>query len=217
MASPSPIRPAATPAGESAPEPCWDATPFGPRQSWPPSLAFAASLVLRSPLATALYWGPDRLLIHNEPWTRLVGGEPAQGQPAPAIANSLWPLVGPVVAEVEAKGRGAFLAEQPLSLLRDGMPEETYWNCHLLPIVGEDGGIAGVLNQANEVTKTVLVERRLSFQVRLADRLRGIHDPEEVKQATVELLGDYLGAARVGFAEIDEAQGIASVQADWTR
>jgi two-component sensor histidine kinase len=77
--------------------------------------------------------------------------------------------------------------------------------------------VAGVLNQANEVTRTVAAERRLSFQVRLADRLRGVHDPEEAKQAAVELLGSYLDAARVGYAEIDEAQGLAFVQRDWTR
>ena len=41
----------------------------------------------------------------------------------------------------------------------------------------------------------------------LADRLRGLHDPEEVKQAAAEMLGYYLGAARVGYAEVDEAQG----------
>ena len=194
----------------------WASTPLGPREEWPPALATAAELALRSPLATALYWGPERLLLHNEAWTRLVGGAPAQGRPAASVANSLWPLVAPVVAEVESSGRGAFLSEQPLSLMRGGAAEETYWNCQLLPIVGEDGEVAGLLNQANEVTKTVMAERRLSFQVRLADRLRGLHDPQEVKQAAAELLGEYLGAARVGYAEVDEASGYASVQADWT-
>jgi two-component sensor histidine kinase len=84
-------------------------------------------------------------------------------------------------------------------------------------VVDEAGRVAGVLNQANEVTKTVNVERRLSFLVRLADRLRGVHDPEEAKQAAVELLGSYLDSARVGWAKIDEAQGLALVERDWTR
>jgi PAS domain S-box-containing protein len=75
----------------------------------------------------------------------------------------------------------------------------------------------GILNQANEVTQTVKVERRLSFQVSLADRLRGLYDPQEVKQAAAELLGRYLGAARIGYAEVDEDETYAFVQADWTR
>jgi PAS domain S-box-containing protein len=195
----------------------WASTPFGPRESWPPSLAFAVSLCLRSSLAAALYWGPERRLIHNRAWARLVGDEPEAGIPAAEAAHSLWPLVSPLIGQVEESGEGAFVMEQPLRLLRDGIEEETCWNCHLGPILGEDGRVAGVLGQANEVTRTVNAERRLSFQVRLADRLRGIHDPEEAKQAAVELLGSYLGAARVGWAEIDEAQGVAFVERDWTR
>jgi PAS domain S-box-containing protein len=209
-----------SPTGASAglaPETDWGATGLGPRSGWPPALQWAAELTLRSALATALYCGPERRLLHNDAWTRLVGGEPAQGLPAAAVANSLWPLVEPLVAEVEAKGQGAFLAERPLSLIRGGAPEETYWNCHLTPIVGEGGRVVAVLNQANEVTKTVAVERRLSFQVELADRLRGIHGPEEAKQAAAEALGLYLGAARVGYAEVDEAEGVATVHQDWTR
>jgi PAS domain S-box-containing protein len=203
--------------GDGLSEPPWERTPLGAREDWPASLAVASELTLRSPLATALYWGPDRLLIHNEAWARLVGGQSDPGAPAADLANSLWPLVEPLVEGIERTGRGAFLAEQVLTLVRGGAPEETYWNFHLAPIIGEDGRVAGILNQANEVTKTVTVERRLSFQVSLADRLRGINDPQEIKQAAAELLGHYLGAARVGYAEVDEAEGYASVQADWTR
>lgn len=217
MASPSPVRTADAPTGGSVAFDSWETTPLGPKQGWPPSLVFAADLTLRSSLATALYWGPDRLLIHNQAWARLVGGQAAQGVPASTLAHSLWPLVAPLIDEVESTGRGAFVAEQPLGLLRGGDVEETYWNCHLVPILGEDGKVAGILNQANEVTKTVTVERRLSFQVSLADRLRGLHDPQQVRQAAAELLGSYLDAARVGYAEVDEDETYAVVQADWTR
>ncbi|HLL32069.1 MAG TPA: HWE histidine kinase domain-containing protein [Allosphingosinicella sp.] len=217
MASLSPLPPADAPMGESVLSHDWGATPLGPRRSWPPSLAFAVGLCLRSPLATALYWGPERILVHNDAWARLVGGGTALGLPAPEVASSLWPVAAPLVERVESRAEGAFVQEQPVRLLRDGAEEETYWNCHLVPIVDERGKVAGLLNQANEVTKTVAVERRLSFQVQLADRLRGVQDPEEAKQAAVESLGSYLGAARVGYAEIDEAQGLAFVQRDWTR
>ena len=216
MASPSPLPAADAPMGESVLSHDWGATPLGPRQGWPPSLAFAVGLCLRSPLATALYWGPERILVHNDAWARLVGGGSALGTPAPEVANSLWPVAAPLIEQVEKSAEGAFVQEQPLRLLRDGVEEETYWNCHLVPVVDEKGEVAGLLNQANEVTKTVAVERRLSFQVGLADRLRGVHDPEEAKQTAVEALGSYLGAARVGWAEIDEALGFASVQVDWT-
>jgi PAS domain S-box-containing protein len=203
--------------GESVLRHDWASTPLGSRQSWPPSLTFAVDLCLRSPLATSLYWGAERILVHNEAWIRLVGGEAALGVPAPEASQSLWPVAAALVEQVESRAEGVFVQQQPLRLLRGGVEEETYWDCHLLPILDEAGRVAGVLNQANEVTKTVTLERRLSFQVLLADRLRGVHDPEEAKQAAVELLGCHLGAARVGYAEIDEAQGLASVRQDWTR
>lgn len=217
MASPSPLPAADAPMGESVLSHDWAATPLGPRESWPPALAFAVGLCLRSPLATSLYWGPERTVVHNDAWARLIGGGSALGLPAPRLPHSLWPLAAPLIEQVEATAEGIFVQEQPLLVMRDGVAEETYWNCQILPVVDETGRVVGILNQANEVTKTVSVERRLSFQVRLADRLRGIHDPEEAKQAAVELLGAYLGVARVGWAEIDEAQGIAFVQRDWTR
>jgi PAS domain S-box-containing protein len=217
MASPSPLPAVDAPMGGSILSHDWSATPLGPRQSWSPGLVFAAGLCLRSPLATALYWGPERILVHNDAWARLVGCAAGLGRPAPEVAQSLWPLAAPLVEQVESRGEGAFVQEHPLRLLREGVEEETYWNCHLLPMLDEAGGVAGLLVQANEVTRTVMAERRLSFQVRLADRLRGVHDPEEAKQAAVELLGSYLGSARVGYAEIDEAQGLAFVQRDWTR
>jgi two-component sensor histidine kinase len=217
MASPSPKPAADAPMGGSVLDHDWAATPLGPRNRWPRSLSFAVGLCLRSPLPTALYWGPERILVHNDSWTRLVGGEAALGLPAPEAVQSLWPLAAPLVERVEGTAEGAFVQEQPLRLLRDGVEEETYWNCHLVPVVDESGAVAGLLNQANEVTRTVNAERRLSFQVRLADRLRGLHDPEQAKQAAVESLGAYLGAARVGWAEIDEARGLAFVQRDWTR
>jgi PAS domain S-box-containing protein len=189
---------------------------LGARSDWPERLRVAADLCLASALPATLYWGPERFLIQNEAWRRTLGADP-QGSPAGASASTLWAVVAPVVAEVERTATGAFVQEQPLTLLRDGGPQETYWNCHLLPLLDEEGRVAGVLNQANDVTRTVLLERRLSFQIRLADRLRGLSDPGAAQQAATELLGRYLGAARVGYAEIDEASGKALVRSDWTR
>jgi PAS domain S-box-containing protein len=195
----------------------WASTPLGPPESWPDRLRFAFDSCMHCALPTAIYWGPDRLLVHNQAWAEAVGGATILGRPAPTMLGSLWRVVGPAVEQVTATAEGIFLLEQALLLIRDGAEEETYWNCNLLPLLDEAGEVVGVLNQANEVTKTVAVERRLSFHVQLADRLRGLSDPEEVKSAATRMLGEYLGAARVGYAEIDEREGTFSVRGDWTR
>jgi PAS domain S-box-containing protein len=160
-----------------------------------------------------MLWGPERLLIQNEAWTAAVG----EAGVALGPQSLLWPILRPLIEQLESTGAGAFVREQPLPLVRDGAEEETYWNCHALPLRDSDGRVQGVLAQVNDVTKTVVVERRLSFQIQVADRLRGLSDPQEVKATAIELLGRYLDASRVGFAEVDEGTGIARVRRDWVR
>src|SRR4051812_20736381 len=193
----------------------WAKTPLGPVAAWDERLRFAADLCLRSALPSALFWGPKRLVVRNEAWHALLGG--GQGAPGADALAEVWPLIEPLIRRVEETGEGAFLQEQPLTVRRDGADAELYWNCNLLPLADSDGAVAGVLAQANDVTRTVTAERRLSFQISLADRLRRVGDPEEVKSAATELLGRYLGAARVGYGEVDEALDKVVVHSDWTR
>jgi PAS domain S-box-containing protein len=185
-------------------------------EQWPEPLRLAADLCLRSALPSALYIGEARIVLHNDAWQAQVGGESSLGQPAAFAPNSLWPLVSELADQVIGTGEGAFVREQPLPSNRAGECEETWWNCHLVPIADDAGRPIALLNQVNEVSRTVLAERRLSFQVLLADALRGATDPEAVKHIATRLLGEHLGAARVGYAEIDEAEGAAWVRSDWT-
>jgi PAS domain S-box-containing protein len=195
----------------------WSATPVGPLEQWPEPLRLAVDLCLRSALPAALYIGAERIVLHNDAWQAQVGGgESLLGQPAGTAPTSLWPLVAELAEQVAETGEGAFVREQPLVLNRAGAAEETWWNCHLVPIADAAGNPIALLNQANEVSRAVLAERRLSFQVLLADALRGASDPEAVKHNATRLLGEYLGTARVGYAEVDEALGEAWVRSDWT-
>jgi PAS domain S-box-containing protein len=193
----------------------WAKTPLGPVEGWDHRLRFAADLCLRSALPSALFWGPKRLIVRNAAWRSLLGG--SQGIPGGEALADVWGVIEPMIRRVEETGKGAFLHEQPLTLRRDGADAELCWNCNLTPLVDTDGTVSGVLAQANDVTRTVTAERRLSFQISLADRLRRIGDPEEVKRAATELLGRYLGAARVGYGEVDEAEDKVVVHSDWTR
>jgi PAS domain S-box-containing protein len=191
----------------------WAATPLGPAAEWPERLRLAAEICFHSGLPTAVCWGSRRILVHNEAWRPLLGGGSAQGRPAAEAPEPLWSVIGPALDRVRLTGEGAFLREQPIA----ASGEESWWNLNLLPLFDAAGEVAGVLAEANDVTKTVTVERRLSYLIRLADRLRLLSDPEEVKAAATAHLGEYLGAARVGYAEVDEAQGRISVKGDWTR
>ncbi len=197
----------------------WSLTPIGSSASWPQSLRFALDLCERSPVATAVYWGEDYRLFYNDAWAPVLGDRHPQalGRPAAEVWGPLWDVIRAQFEQVAATCRALSIYDQMLPVTRHGIEEEAYWNYSLAPILGEDGRVKGILNQGTESTKALLAERRLSFQVQLADRLRGINDPEEAKRAAIELLGEHLGAARVGYAEVDEAQGTFSVRSDWTR
>jgi two-component sensor histidine kinase len=197
----------------------WSATPLGARETWPAELRFAAGLCLRASVPTAVYCGPGFHLVYNDNWAPVLRERhpAALGRPAAEVWPDIWDLVRPSFEQVLASGEGVSIYEQMLPLRRGATVEETYWNYSLTPIADEAGRVVGILNQAIEITKALLAERRLSFQVALADRLRGVADPEEVKDAATELLGRYLGASRVGYAEVDEASGTVSVKSDWTR
>jgi PAS domain S-box-containing protein len=114
-------------------------------------------------------------------------------------------------------GRGFSAHEQMLPMVRGGVEQETYWNYSFTPIMDASGRVLGVLNQGNEVTKAVTSERRLSLQVKLADRLRGLEEAQDMKAAAAAILGEYLGAARVGFADVDEGADSLVVAGEWRR
>ena len=196
----------------------WAATPFGPVGRWPASLRVATDLCLASSSVAAVYWGPDFRVIYNQAWADVLPEryQAALGRPAREVWQDVWHLLAPDFEQVMASGRARTLEAQMLPLARNGTVEETYWSYTLTPI-REGDGAGGIFLQGADITQTVLNERRLSFQIKVADRLRHITDPVEVKRAAAAMLGEYLGAARVGFVEVDEASDAIILRSDWTR
>lgn len=196
----------------------WSATPLGPVADWPASLGLATNICTHSSFPIALYWGPELRLIYNDAWAPFAGERHpgVLGKPAREVWTDIWNILGPQLDQVIATGRGFAASEQMLPLVRDGAARETFWNYSLDPIFDEAGTLVGIFHHASEITKSVIDGRRLSLQVTLADRIRALTRPEDVKAAAAALLGNYLGAARVGFAEIDEAQDMITVTSEWT-
>lgn len=59
-------------------------------------------------------------------------------------------------------------------------------------------------------------DSREHFLIDLENRLRGIDDADAITAAAAEALGHQLGADRIDYTEIDEAQGIGRVRCAWT-
>lgn len=56
---------------------------------------------------------------------------------------------------------------------------------------------------------------RQAFQLELADRLRPLSSPQEIIDAAGELLGRYLHASRVYYAEVDDAARTFHIRGEW--
>ncbi|WP_313706177.1 PAS domain-containing protein [Massilia sp.] len=105
------------------------------------------------------------------------------------------------------------------------------------PYLGEDGRIERWFGTSTDIHEEKLVkialreseerlrsllesvraaDRRHSFQLALADRIRPLLDPEEVTAVASELLGKSVGCGRVVYGEADQTVGHLSLKRDWT-
>ena len=140
----------------------WAATPLGPIESWPVSLKSAVALVLRSPVPIVTLWGEDGIMIYNDAYSGFAGGR------HPDLFGSKvregWPEVADFndnVMKVGLAGGTLAYRDFPLTLYRHGArPEQVWLNLDYSPILGEDGGPAGVMAIVVEITDKVRIEQR---------------------------------------------------------
>jgi PAS domain S-box-containing protein len=196
----------------------WAGTALGAPERWPPALRGALGICLHSSFPTAIYWGPELLLLYNDAWAPVPADRHpwALGRPAREVWADIWPVVATQFAQVMERGEGVSSFDQMLPMRRGDSIEETYWNYSFTPIRDEAGHVVGVFNQGNETTARLLAERRQGFLLRLSDRLRGQSDPQAVIATAQEELGRHLGASRVGFGEIDAAARHCTTESNWT-
>lgn len=201
----------------------WSLTPLGDPTKWPQSLRSALSICLHSSFPTAIYWGSDLCLLYNDAWAPVPADRHPSvlGRPAREVWGGIWHVVGPQMEATIRNAEGFSVYDQMLPMDRGSVVEETYWNYSFTPIRGEDGLVAGILNQGHEVTDRILSERRraeeLVRQRRMFEQAPGFitilggpeHRFEFVNQAYIRLFGErsFLGKTiREAFPEL-QGQG----------
>lgn len=197
----------------------WSRTPLGPFETWPAHLKFAVSLCENTAIAATLFWGPEYRLIYNDAFARGPAARhpSALGVPAYEVFADIWSTLGVNIERAFRTATGYVSRHQMLPTVRDGIEEEVCWTYCLTPIFDEQGHVAGLFSPGQEITGSLLAERRLSFQIKLADRLSGLDDPDQIKQAATGLLGQYLDVACAGYGEMESAEGTVRIRADWMR
>ncbi|APA09653.1 hypothetical protein sscle_05g044230 [Sclerotinia sclerotiorum 1980 UF-70] len=141
----------------------WSATPLGPMKNWTFDLRAMCNLIMGSPHPAAMYWGSDYTAIYNEAYILLAGQKHPNlmGQSYKTGWVEIWGEIEGVFSKAKSSGQATMKDEDRLFIKRNGYLEECYFAWSIIPLVGEDGSVAGLYNPAWEKTRRVISERRM--------------------------------------------------------
>lgn len=214
----------------------WDASILGAPDTWPEALKTVVRVVLTSHHPMFIWWGPELIQFYNDAYRQTMGPErhpSALGQPGRECWGEIWPIIGPQIESVMAGGPSTWHIDQLVPVTRHGRLENVWWTYGYSPIE-DSSGVRGVLVVCNDVTqehesKAELerlnrqlvaevghrkeVERNLAFQLRMVDRLRGLHSGVEIAEAAFDLMSRHFQVSRINYAEIIEGTTFRIVHA----
>lgn len=150
----------------------------------------AAETVLRAGMPMALAWGPGGVLLYNDRWRPLLGGQhpAALGGQADSVLEAIWPGTGALPQEVRAHGEA--VSEKGLGL--DGHPPGTlrkaWFDLTLNPLPAADGTISGVLLVATDCSARLRLDE---FRLRARNTLAVIRSIASRSADTCETPEDY--------------------------
>jgi hypothetical protein len=133
----------------------WANTPLGVMPDWPPELRTAVNMCLNDIHPCMLFWGDDVIMIYNAAYVQLIGAmHPyAMGRSAREVASDYWPTFQPLVDRINITGQSICDIEVPIFIDRLGFLEETYWTFQFIPVLDNQGLIAGYYHPLFETTK----------------------------------------------------------------
>lgn len=122
-----------------------------------------SNMVMGSPHAAAMYWGPDHTAIYNEAYLDLAGAKHPKlmGQSYIDAWAEIWDALKPVFDAAWHNGQATMKQDDRLFLARNGFLEETFFNWSIVPLVGHDGSVVALYNPAFENTRRKVNERRM--------------------------------------------------------
>jgi PAS domain S-box-containing protein len=178
-----------------------------------------AGLFEEAPTFMAVLHGPGHEFEFVNPgYERLIGHRAVVGR-----------RMADVLEDVAAQGYVAMLDEVyrtgvPISMAgakyamqaqADGPVVDRYIDFVLQPVHAASGAIDGIFILGTDVTDRVLIEIRRDALIRLTDLVRDAADAQGIMDGACRILGETLGASRVGFGAIDAAHDTMRVSGDW--
>ncbi|NHZ33546.1 hybrid sensor histidine kinase/response regulator [Massilia rubra] len=144
----------------------WASTSLGPIALWPQALKTSVALMLRSPVAMTLLWGPDGVMLYNAAYSVFAGeNHPAiLGTPVCASFPDVAGFNRQVLSVVLAGGALSY-RDQELSWTRNGALQQFWLNLDYSPVQGDDGRVDGVIAIVIDTTAKVLAERHARGEI----------------------------------------------------
>ncbi|SFC64072.1 ATP-binding protein [Massilia yuzhufengensis] len=198
----------------------WASTALGALDTWPQSLRTAVSMMLSARHPMYIAWGPDLLLLYNDGYREILGAKSADprqvlGRPFCEVWHEVWDVVGPMLAAT-LQGDTLWFEDQEFTLTRNGFAEQVFASFSTSPIRAEAGEIAGVLCVCSETTGKIRSQQeRLRLLDAIGEATRLADEPKAIMDHSTRLLGEYLGATRVAYADLEEDNDRFTIRHDW--
>ncbi|HJT00463.1 MAG TPA: PAS domain S-box protein [Terriglobales bacterium] len=140
----------------------WSKTPLGPISDWPQSLKTSLGICLASRFPTAMYWGPEYVVLYNDAYITILGSKHpwALGQRCRdcwAEEQGYLELLNEVYQTGKAvSGPGAKVL---LNRGPGGQQEHAYFNFLYQPLKDDSGKVEGVFVHSVDVTSQAEARR----------------------------------------------------------
>ena len=140
----------------------WSSTSLGPIAAWPANLRTSVDIVLNSPMAMVLMWGPQHVMIYNDEYSKIAAERhpQAMGGTVAGVWPELWDWNAPILA-AGLRGETQVHRERTLPLVRDCVRNDVCFDLFYSPVHGDAGQVDGVLCTALELTARLEEGRQL--------------------------------------------------------
>ena len=167
----------------------WETTPLGPLEHWSETLISTVNLILALPVPSALFWGPELVLLYNDAYRPFTSTKhpTALGCPGVEVWQEAWHIIGPLYEAALTRGERSFQQDVLIPIEEDGTVRDFYWINSISPIY-EQGRVVGALNVCQDTTQAVFATRALrESEARSSRILQSIGDAVIVTDAETRI------------------------------
>lgn len=133
----------------------WTTSPLGSMIEWPASLRQMLLLCFADSTPSAVLWGAEAAIVYNEPFAVLIGNKhpKLQGRPLRDELSDMCADLNTAWLRQFVDGATVTIKNQRIRQDRLGFVEERTYHWKLVPVIGEDGLVAGSLVTVEDTDK----------------------------------------------------------------